>query len=107
MEREGKMQTYVVQLRGEDEDNGDDQLALAERHYFRSSVLSFIFCFWLSFYVGSLYSISSACLLLAHSCSMFFFVFVCSGGAQPETRLALLRWLANAPQQTLLPLLSI
>jgi hypothetical protein len=29
MEREGRMQTYLVRLRGEDEDDGDDRLALA------------------------------------------------------------------------------
>ena len=48
MEREGKMQTYLVQLRGEDEDDGDDRLALASRHYFLSSAPSstfFCFCF--------------------------------------------------------------
>ena len=42
------MQTYLVQLRGEDEDDGDDRLALAGRHYFLSSAPSstfFFFCF--------------------------------------------------------------
>jgi hypothetical protein len=61
MEREGKMQTYLVQLRGEDEDDGDDQFALAGRHYFLSSAPSSTFFFFLlSFCVGSLCSVSSA-----------------------------------------------
>jgi len=42
MEIEGKMQAYLVQLRAEDEDedDGDDRLALAGRRYFLSSVPS-------------------------------------------------------------------
>jgi len=60
MEREGKMQTYLVQLRGEDEDDGDDRFALAGRHYFLSSAPSSTFFFFLSFCVGSLCSVSSA-----------------------------------------------
>jgi len=76
------MQTYLVQLRGEDEDDGDDRLALASRHYFLSFAPSsmFFFSFLLSFCVGSLCSVSSARLLPARSCSLFFFVFVCSKG---------------------------
>jgi len=74
------MQTYLVQLRGEDEDDGDDRLALAGRHYFLSSVPSSTFFFLLSFCFGSLRSVSSARLLPARSCSLFFFVFVCSEG---------------------------
>jgi hypothetical protein len=73
------MQTYLVQLRGEDEDDGDDRLALAGRHYFLSSAPSSTFFFFLlSFCVGSLCSVSSARLLPA--LSLFFFVFVCSEG---------------------------
>jgi hypothetical protein len=58
MKREGKMQTYLVQLRGEDEDDGDDRFAPAGRHYFLSSAPSSTFFF--SFCVGSLFSVSSA-----------------------------------------------
>jgi hypothetical protein len=50
MEREGKMQTYLVQLRGEDEDDGDDRFALAGRHYFLSSAPSSTF-FFFSFFL--------------------------------------------------------
>jgi len=43
------MQAYLVQLRGEDEDDGDDRLALVGRRYFLSSVpSSTLFFFFLS-----------------------------------------------------------
>ena len=64
------MQTYLVQLRGDDEDDGDDRIALAGRHYFLPSAPSSTFFFFLlSFCVGSLCSVSSA--------RGFFFSLLC------------------------------
>jgi len=40
------MQTYLVQLRGEDEDDGDDRFAPAGRRYFLSSAPSSTFFFF-------------------------------------------------------------
>ena len=91
------MQTYLVQLRAEDEDDGVDRLALAGRHYFLSFVLLLCFFFFLCW-------IPLLCLLCASSpCSFVLSVFLCirlfggEGVPQPETRLMLLHWLADAP----------
>ena len=95
------MQTYLVQLRGEDEDDGDDRLALAGRHYFLSSVPSstFIFFCFLSVLDPSALSLLRVFSLLVRALcfSLYSSVRRGRGVAQPETRLALLRWLANAP----------
>ena len=91
------MQTYLVQLRGEDEDDGDDRLALASRHYFLSSVPSSTF--FLSVLDPSALSLLRVFSLLVRALcfSLYSSVRRGRGVAQQETRLALLRWLANAP----------
>jgi len=48
MEIEGKMQAYLVKVRGEDKDDGDDRLALVGKRYFLSSFPSSTLFFFLS-----------------------------------------------------------